>query len=102
MPVGLEDNEMLLRCACHSADHLAFLVHEPDDTRGNNLKGQDDDWYLSILLDRRPWWRRVVLATKYVLGVRVRYGAYAELVLRNEDVERLASFITRRRLLRTK
>lgn len=94
MPVNLRDNELLLRCACHSDDHIAFLIHEPDDSRGNTLKGEDDDWYLSVLLDPvQPWWRRLWRALRPRDG---RFGIYAEIVLRDDDVRRLAAFIDRR------
>jgi hypothetical protein len=32
------ENELLMRCSCHSAEHIAWLIHELDDDRGNNLK----------------------------------------------------------------
>lgn len=91
MPINLEDNEILLRCACHSAEHIAFLIHDEDTSRENNLKGKDDDWYLAVLLDPiQPWWKRVWRALRPNKG---RYGFYAELVLTTDDVNKLADFI---------
>jgi hypothetical protein len=91
--INLEDNALLLRCCCHGKDHIAFLIYEPDDSRGNNLKGEDDNWYLSVLLDPiTPWWKRVWRA----LFPRNRLGSYAELVLTNEDARRIAEFVGKR------
>lgn len=96
--INLEENEILMRCCCHASDHMALLVHEPDESRGNNLKGRGDDWYLSVSLDQPLFWRRVVKAMQYVFYPRrIRYGMYAELVLTSDDVDRVASFIIDRR-----
>ena len=98
MPIGLEDNELLIRCACHTPEHRAMLIHEPDDSRGNNIKGENDDWYLSIMLDHFGFWRRVVKALQFVFAPhKIKYGMTAEIVLRNEDVDKIAEFICRRR-----
>lgn len=97
MPTVSENNVFIMRCACYSAPHTAMLIHEPDDTRGNNLKGEHDDWYLSVLLDNFHFWKRVRTAFRYIFAPRtIPYGMTAELVLRTEDVTRLANFITRR------
>lgn len=80
--------DVLNRVVCVS------LIHEPLDSRGNNLKGGGDDWYLSVLLDPvQPWWRRLWRALRPRDG---RFGIYAEIVLRDDDVRRLAAFIDRR------
>jgi|SRR5208282_6749089 len=98
--INLEDNELLLRCSCGSKDHIAFLIHDPDTSRGNNLKGEHDDWYLSIMLDHFGFWRRIRMALKYIFRpTLMRYGMSAELVLRSEDVDKIASFIIRRRMI---
>lgn len=98
MPTNLDENEILLRCACLASDHIAFLRHEPDDSRGNNLKGEHDDWYLSVVLDHFGFWKRIPMAFRYIFAPRtIKYGMTAELVLRNEDVDRLCEFIVTRR-----
>jgi hypothetical protein len=76
--ISLEDNEFLLRCSCHSADHLAFLIHEPDDSRGNNLKARMTTGICPSLLDPiQPWWKRIWRALRPNSG---RYRMYVELV----------------------
>lgn len=96
--INLEDNELLLRCSCGSSDHIAFLIHDPETQRGNNLKGEHDDWYLSIMLDHFNLYKRVKMAFRYVFAPHtIRYGMTAELVLRSEDIDKVAEFIQRRR-----
>ena len=97
----LNENEFLLRCACGDrTEHVAWLIYEADDSRGNNLKGGGDDWYLHVALDpRRNIFRRLWLALKYVWQPwKTYYVGYAELVLRNEDIDKLQEFIVTRRL----
>lgn len=97
--INVAENELLMRCSCHSAEHIAWLIHEPDDDRGNNLKGERDDWYLSVMLDHFPFWKRVRKGFRYVFVPQtIKYGMTAELVLRTEDIDKLYEFILIRRL----
>lgn len=89
-----------MRCACGDrTEHVAWLIHEPTERRGNNLKGEHDDWYLHIALDPcRSIWGRLWLAAKYVWQPwKTYYIGYAELVLRTQDIADLEDFICRRR-----
>jgi hypothetical protein len=96
--INVAENELLLRCSCGAAEHIAWLVHEPDDTRGNNLKSEHDDWYLSVMLDHFSFWKRVRKAVQYIFHPSsIRYGMTADLVLRSEDVDKIAEFIQKRR-----
>ena len=96
--INVADNELLIRCSCHSADHQAWLIHDPDDARGNNIKGENDDWYLSVMLDYFSFWKRVRTGFRYVFAPHtIKYGMTAELVLRSEDVDKISEFIQRRR-----
>lgn len=99
MPVIEHENELLLRCACGDRlAHVAHLVYEPDESRGNNLKGEMDDWYLSMTLDPRgPVWRRIWLALRFIWRPQW-YCGYAEIVLRNDDIDRIVEFVAVRRL----
>ena len=98
MPINLQDNEIMLRCACYAHEHTAMLAHEPNDSRDCKLKGENDDWYLSISLANHRFSGRIKKALQYVFRPStIRYGMYAEIVLRDEDVERVAEFIRERR-----
>jgi len=91
--IGLDDNELLLRCSCGSKEHIAWLTYEPADQRDHNMKEMGDDWYLSIGLDRFRFWKRLRTAVRYVFGSYERYGAYVEIVLKNEDMDKISTFI---------
>lgn len=96
--INVADNELLIRCSCSSSTHIAWLIHDPDTSRGNNLKGEHDDWYLSVMLDNFAFWKRIRMAFRYVFAPQtIRYGMTSELVLKNEDVDKLAEFIKSRR-----
>lgn len=98
--INTADNEILLRCSCYSPQHIAWLIHEPDDSRGNNIKGEHDDWYLSVMLDHFTFWKRVRKGFQYIFAPNtIRYGMSAELVLRTEDIDKLYNFIAARRAI---
>lgn len=100
MTTGIADNEFLLRCSCGSKiEHVAWLIHERDDSPGNNLKAVGDDWYLMAALEPRfSFWQRLSVAFRYLFGMKVGYWGYVELVLRDRDVDDLVAFIVARRL----
>lgn len=92
--INLQDNELLLRCSCYSNEHHAFLIYDRSSSRENNLKGEDDDWYLSTSLCQFPFWKRVLKAFFYVfLPSRIKYGMYSELVLKTQDMDDIVDFI---------
>jgi hypothetical protein len=98
--INVADNELLMRCSCHSPDHIAWLIHEPDDDRGNNIKGENDDWYLSVMLDHFRFWKRLRTGLRYIFAPHtIKYGMTAELVLRTDDIDKVHDFIARRRAL---
>lgn len=99
MTTGIEANEFMMRCSCGDrVEHVAWLIHEPDDSRENNLKGEFDDWYLMLALcPRYSFWQRLSVAFRYLFRLEVKYWGYVELVLRNKDMDALAEFICRRR-----
>jgi hypothetical protein len=79
-------------------EHVVWLIHEPDDSRENNLKGEFDDWYLMASLEPRySFWQRLSVALRYLFKRRVKYWGYVELVLRTQDIAALEDFIARRR-----
>jgi hypothetical protein len=96
--INLAENELLLRCSCHTNHHIAFLIHEPQGSRGNNIKGEQDDWYLSVMLNHFSFWKRVRMGLRYIFDpLTLNYGMSAELVLRSDDIDKLAAFISKRR-----
>ena len=93
MPTQLADNEFLLRCACHSSDHVAMLIHDPVDS-----SREECDWYLSVFLDYYGFWKRIRIALRYVFcPYSIRYGICAEIVLHTKDIADMEDFIMRRR-----
>jgi hypothetical protein len=98
--INVAENELLIRCSCHTPEHIAWLIHDPDEARGNNIKGGDDDWFLSVMLDHFSFWKRVRVGFRYVFAPHtIKYGMSAELVLRSEDVDKISEFIRARRKL---
>ena len=98
--INVADNELLLRCSCHAPAHVAWLIHDPYTERGNNLKGEQDDWYLSVMLDHFGFWKRLRIGLRNIIRPRtIECGMSAELVMRTEDIDKLKEFIERRRAI---
>ena len=70
-----------LICECHSADHLILLNYWEDDIGG--------DVYMSIHLKKRSFRSRLYYGIKYIFGRQSRYGAFDEIIIRSQDVDKL-------------
>lgn len=75
---------LILRCCCHLNEHEIDLLYWADER---------DELYFSPHLCPFPFWTRLWLGIKYVLGYRSRYGDYGELVLFKKDVQMLQDFL---------
>jgi len=76
---------LILECSCGLSEHQIDLLYWADD--------EDAELYLSPHLCPFPFWMRLWLGVKYVLGHRSRYGDYTELVLFKDDVQVLRDFL---------
>lgn len=95
MPTEIEPNELLIRCTCGDRiAHVAWLIHNIEETNR-----QFDSWYLMLSMDPCfGFWRRLKTAASYLFRPRNhRWAGYAELVLRDADVDAMAEFVCRRR-----
>jgi len=93
MPTIINKDEIILRCACgDKMDHFATLIYEPWDDQGNNIKGEHDDWYLTVRLDKFHFWKRLKVAWKYLWGIETNFE-YIEMALRNQDMADIAKWI---------
>ena len=80
-----DSHGLILECSCHLNEHQIHLLYWADK--------EDSELYLSPHLCPFPFWRRLRLGVKYVLGYRSRYGDYAGLVLFKKDVQVLQEFL---------
>lgn len=83
------EDELVLRCACSSADHVVCFSFWPDDT--------DQEAYIDVRLDvEHSWWKRLVTAMRYLLfGRTCRYGSAAECILKQSDIPKLQAWVGR-------
>ncbi|MFW6219752.1 MAG: hypothetical protein ACOC33_02845 [bacterium] len=77
-------NELLI-CECHSPEHQIMFSYD-----------DESDWdevFISIHLNKRPFWERVKYGIKYILGRQCNYGAFDEVVLKSEDYKKLENIV---------
>lgn len=78
------DNEILLRCDCSSAEHQIIVSWD----------NADNEVYVQVhLANWYGFWRRLWHAIRYVFGYQCRYGAFDEVVLRREDADNLQKVV---------
>lgn len=80
-------NEMTMRCECHSSDHTILVDYDHEQR----------ELYLAIHLSQsKNFWGRLVHAVKYVFGYTSRYGAWDEVILRQQDCAQLVTLLQKR------
>ena len=79
----IEDKHHYVRCECTSAEHtLVFRVW-------------NDEIFVETHLSKYlPWYKRVVLAVKYVFGYQCKYGAFAEFIWKKPQAQLVRSMLT--------
>lgn len=76
---------LALACTCGSLGHVVRFSHDPID----------DQLYVHVSLDREPrWWRRALLAFRYVFSGHVcRYYDSAEVFVAQGDRAKLRAWV---------
>lgn len=73
-------------CECYSDEHALKFTFDPDD----------GELYLSVFLQKRPFFKRLWAAIKYVFGYKSKYGDFESgTVFKPEDLEKLANLALR-------
>lgn len=67
-------------CQCHSDEHHFWITYDPDE---NELS-------LEVHLSTyRSFFKRLVVAVKYLFGYTCRYGHWDSCLIRHQDIKRL-------------
>jgi len=73
-----------MECKCMSSEHLIKF----------HLDVDEGELCLDIhLADWKPWYKRIWTALKYVFGYKSKYGDFDEVILKDEDVDRLMELL---------
>ncbi len=90
------DENHLFMCECSDSDHLMLLRQWDWGKDGCRDEGDIEDIALSVevvLNPNRNWWGRLWTAIRYVFGKRSKYGALADILVRQEDVPRIRKIL---------
>ena len=66
-------------CDCHSLEHIFAMWYDPEL---NHV-------YIEPHLAKKPFWKRIIYAIKYVFGYQSRFGAFDEVIVNPDDVEKI-------------
>lgn len=76
-----------LKCACgDTKEHIAIFDFDEQDWKDTLSVGLYLNHYL-------PWYKRLVLAVKYVLGIDNTYQHYVEGIYNKDEVARLRDWL---------
>jgi hypothetical protein len=80
-----EIREDIILCECKTPEHQ-IIVHYTDEGDENV---SFPVCYLHYHLNKRPFWERVKYAFKYIFGFQSRFGAFGEMILNPQDVDKI-------------
>lgn len=72
-------NKTYVECACHSPEHL--LILDPDE--------ELEFTYCYVALNKEHWFKRIILAIKYILGYQSKYGHFDEFIINKENAQKI-------------
>ena len=66
-------------CNCHDINHV--MVYETDIINGEKFV------YLSIHLNKIPFYKRIIYAIKYIFGHQSSLGAFDEIIISKDNIQ---------------
>lgn len=84
----ITDRQEVFICQCQMLEHQ-FVVTLFDDENPNFI-------YISIesmLNPRLPWYKKITTCLRYLFGFHIKNGLFDNMLLKDEDVNRLQSIL---------
>jgi hypothetical protein len=76
-------------CTCYSIEHQLVISYGEDIIDGV----EHPEVYLHIHLNKRSFWSRVRYSIKYIFGYQCRYGAFDEMIIDKQDVDKFRKIV---------
>lgn len=87
--------EDIIICECSSIDHqITFRTIEyieEDLKRLSILPEELNEVYINIHLNKKPFWKRVKYAIKYIFGYKCNYGAFDEIIITKDKLKNVVN-----------
>ena len=81
------------QCECHSPEHH-FIFSDMCDI---NDSYEDSGPWLHIYLKTDVWYKRIFIALKYIFGYKSKYGHFDEIILKQNDLEKLKNLLNQKK-----
>lgn len=86
--LGCVEHKSVCRCGGYGKDHDVSFQHWPDPQTG-------DEFTISTSLSHYlPWYKRLLVAIKYTLGIDNTFVFYKETMLDKQELTKLHTFIS--------
>ncbi len=86
--LGCVEHKSVCRCGGHSKDHDVVFQYWPDPQYG-------DEFTINTGLNHYlPWYKRLLVAIRYVLGIDNTFYAYVESTLDKQEVQKLHTYLS--------
>lgn len=80
-------------CQCISCEHTLRFMYFEEELETEKHISQTANLYLTIQLDKYPWYKRIWMGIKYIFGYRCKYGYYNEWIMHPDDIPRLKALL---------
>tara|TARA_R110000796_G_scaffold134681_1_gene250465 strand:- start:3625 stop:3915 length:291 start_codon:yes stop_codon:yes gene_type:complete len=79
------DREIFI-CSCHSLEHQYGFWYDEED---------NEVYFEPHLCNSGTWYTRFWSRLKYVFGVKTRFGAWDEIIIKPEDAKEIIKYLTK-------
>jgi hypothetical protein len=78
-----KDKSIILQCGCHNIGHLLKIGKFEDE----------EDYYVTVTLDHfLPWYKRLVLGIRYILGRKPDNIMFVEIWMNRHQMDEIFKF----------
>lgn len=84
------DNDIkteFLECACRDSRHLLVFNYDP----------REGDIWVDVHLDSYSFFKRILIAIKYIFGYKSKYGCFPCWLMSSKEVDKLISFLNQKK-----
>jgi len=73
-------------CQCMSVNHTVRFVYDPKHL----------ELYMDVFLERNyPWWKRIVIALRYIFNYNDSRDIWADVIFKPEDADRMINLFSK-------
>lgn len=85
------DEHLFVKCSCSHPEHQLHIHYNRWNYPESEL--EDEEMSISIFLQEKPFFKRLVAGVKYIFGYKSKYGHFGEICIDKETAKEIKEFM---------